>query len=321
MPKTNVKVVIPADHPPQLQGSPHLSRLKEYAEVELYSDRPLSDEEKVRRARDAEVLLNSRGNVRWPADVLKQLPKLKMITTCGIGTDAFDLEYCQQRGIIVCNIPGATAGIVAEHSLALMLAVARQAWFQTNELKAGRWTVRPNLYLRGRTIGLVGAGSIAVEKARLARAIGMHAIAWTFHPTELRAREMGVHFVSLEELLKTSDVVSVHVKLTEQSRGLIGKKEIAMMKPNAILVNTARGAVVDYQALADAINEGRIAGAGVDVYEVEPIDDNHPLLSCSQVVLTPHNADDTVEGRDLLNQGAVDNVIAYLEGRPRNRVV
>src|SRR5947209_8733643 len=126
---------------------------------------------------------------------------------------------------------------------------------------------------------------------------------------------------SLQELLSTSDVISLHLKLTEQSRGLIGRSELARMKPEALLINTARGALVDSTALADALNAGRLGGAGLDVFEEEPVPPGHPLLSCAQVVLTPHNADQTTEGMEILNGGAVDNIIAFLEGRPQNRVV
>jgi D-3-phosphoglycerate dehydrogenase len=315
------KIVIPGDFPPQLQGSPHLERLRQYGEVVLYADRPQSEDEKLRRAAGATCMINSRGAVRWPAELLRQLSDLKMISVCGIGTDAIDLAAARERGIVVCNIPGVTAPIVAEHALALLLAVARRAWFQTHELKQGRWTSRDNVYLRGKTLGLIGAGHIAAEMARLGRAIGMNLLAWTFHPTPERAAQMGVRFVPLEELLETSDAVSIHVKLTADSRGLIGRRQIERMKRGALLINTARGAIVDTEALVWALKSGHLDGAGIDVFDTEPISADHPLLSCEQVVLTPHNADQTPEGMDLLNGGAVDNVIAFLEGRPRNRVV
>ncbi|HLJ96944.1 MAG TPA: NAD(P)-dependent oxidoreductase [Gemmataceae bacterium] len=320
MPASPFVTVIPGDDPPQIQGSPHLDRLRAYGEVVLYTDRPKTVEERVLRARDAICLLNSRGAVHWPREVLRQLPRLRMISVCGIGTDAVDLETAHELGIVVCNLPGRTAPIVAEHALALMLATARRTWFQTNELKCGRWTSQYNLSLRGKTLGLVGAGSIAAETARLGRAIGMRVRAWTYHPSAQRAQSLGVEFVPFDELLGTSDVISLHLKLTEQSRGLIGRSELARMKPEALLINTARGALVDSTALADALNAGRLGGAGIDVFEQEPVPPGHPLLSCAHVVLTPHNADQTTEGMEILNSGAVDNIIAFLEGRPQNRV-
>jgi D-3-phosphoglycerate dehydrogenase len=321
MSNPHVSIVIPGDDPPQLQGSPHLQRLKRYGEVVLHVDRPISAEEKIRRTDNAACLINSRGAVKWPGEVLRKLPRLKMVSVCGIGTDAIDLEVAKELGIVVSNLPGQTAQLVAEHALGLMLAVAKRAWFQTNELKAGRWTSRDNVFLRGKTLGLVGAGNIAVEMARLAKAIGMEVLAWTFHPTPERAAHFGANLVSLEELLARSDVVSLHVKLTKESRGLIGANQIRLMKRGAMLINTARGPIVDTSALIEALNSGHLEGAGIDVFDAEPIPANHPLLSCQQVILTPHNADQTPEGMEMLNAGAVDNVIAFLEGRPRNRVV
>ena len=149
----------------------------------------------------------------------------------------------------------------------------------------------------------------------------MEVLAWTFHPTPERAARLGLTFVSLEELLARSDVVSLHVKLTGESRGLLGEAQLRRMKPGALLINTARGPVVESGALVDALNSGQLGGAGIDVFDDEPVPASHPLLACEQVVLTPHNADQTPEGTDLLNAGVVDNVLAYLDGTPQNRVV
>jgi D-3-phosphoglycerate dehydrogenase len=182
---SDVVIVIPGDDPPQLQGSPHLERLKSHGEVILHADRPSTVEDQVRRAGHAICLVNSRGAVKWPGDLLRRLPRLRMISVCGIGTDAIDLETAKELGIVVCNLPGQTAPIVAEHALGLMLALAKRAWFQTSELKSGRWTSRDNVYLRGKTLGLLGAGSIAAELARLGKAIGMQVLCF---PEQTAAR-------------------------------------------------------------------------------------------------------------------------------------
>jgi phosphoglycerate dehydrogenase-like enzyme len=320
MPDIRPLIVIPGDDPMQLAGSPQLARLEEYGRVVLYPDRPADDAEKVRRAREAACLINSRSSVTWPAHVLRQLPRLKMFAICGIGTDAIDLDVARELGIDVRNLPGRTAPIVAEHALGLLLAVAKRAWFQTNELKQGRWTATQNVYLRGKLLGLLGAGPIAVEMARLAQAIGMQVQAWTFRPSAERAQQLGIRFVGFDELLATSDCVSIHVKLTEETRGFIGRRELGLMKPGALFINTARGAVVDTAALVEAMNSGQLGGAGIDVFDEEPLPADHPLLACQQVVLTPHNADQTPEGMESLNSGVVENVIAFFEGRDVNRV-
>lgn len=316
-----ITVVVPGDDPVQIAGSPHLERLRPYGEVILYDTRPATLAEQIERARPADILINSRGAVKWPGEALRALPRLRMITTCSIGTDMIDLEAAQELGIVVCNQPGQTAPIVAEHVLGLMFAAAKRAAFQTAELKAGRWTRRENVLLRGKTLGIIGTGHIGAEVARLGRAIGMEVIAWTFHPSPERATALGVRYVELDELLSTADVVSLHVRLTEESRHLIGAREIGLMKPGALLINAARGGLVDTAALVAALNAGHLGGAGLDVYDEEPLPPDHPLLRCEQVVLTPHHADQTPEGVDLLNQGAVDNVLAFLAGQPRNVVI
>ena len=316
-----LKIVVPGDLPPQIQGSPHLERLKPYGDVVLYADRPETPEEKIRRAEDADILINSRGIVKWPAEILRQLPKLKLISLCSIGTDMIALDEAKERGITVCNQPGRTAPVVAEHGFGLMFALAKRAAFLTASMKAGGWPRMDNVYLQGKTLGIVGTGHIGAEMARLGRAIGMNVIAWTYNPSEARAEALRVQFVSLDELLQTSDVVSLHVRLTEESHHLVGARELGLMKQGAFLINVARGGVIDTDALITALNSGHLGGAAIDVYDQEPLPANHPLLECEQVILTPHCADMTPEGVELLNEGAVDNIIAFLEGTPQNVVV
>lgn len=313
-------IVVPGDDPPQIQGSPHLKRLEPYGEVVVYTDRPATFEEKIGRAQNADILINSRGIVKWPAEALRQLPRLRMITTCSIGTDMIDLGVARERGIVVCNQPGRTAPVVAEHAFGLMFALAKRAAFFTAAMRAGRWPRMDNVFLQGKTLGIVGTGHIGAEMARLGRAIGMHVIAWTYHPSSEKAERLGIRYVDLDELLRTADVISLHIKLTDDSRRLIGTREFALMKPGALLINCARAGMVDTEALVEALKTGHLGGAAVDVFDQEPLPPDHPLLACDQVVLTPHCADMTPEGVELLNEGAVNNVIAFLEGRPQNVV-
>lgn len=315
-----VTFVVPGDDPIQIQGSPHLDRLKPYGEVVLHTDRPASLEEKIVRVKDADIIINTRGIVNWPGEALKQLPKLRMITTCSIGTDMIDLEIASEFGVIVSNQPTGTVPSVAEHIFGLMFAVAKRAAYQTAEMKAGRWTRMENVYLQGKTLGVIGTGNIGGELARLGNAIGMNVIAWTFNPSPERAQRLGVRFVELDELLRQSDVVSLNVRISDETRQMIGRRELSLMKPTALLLNGGRGELVDTRALADALKSGNLAGAGVDVYEEEPPPADYPLFQCDQVVLTPHMADQTAEGFEALNEGAVDNVIAFLEGNPVNVV-
>ena len=312
--------MVPGDDPPQIQSSPHLDRLAPYGDIVLYTDRPTTSKEKVNRAKEADILINSRGMVNWTAPVLRQLPKLQMITTCSIGTDMIDLQIAKELGVVVCNQPGRTAPVVAEHAFGLMFALAKRAAFHTTETKAGRWNRIDNIFLRNKVLGIIGTGNTGSEMIKLGQAIGMNVIAWTLHPSQERADRLSIQYVSLEELLQTADVISLHVKLTNESKNLIGKQELELMKQGALLINCARGEVVQTDALVEALNVGHLGGAGIDVYDQEPPPFDYPLLACKQVILTPHCADMTPEGVDLLNQGAVDNIIAYLEGRPKNTV-
>ena len=314
------KIVVPGDNPPQIQGSSHLERLEPYGDVILHTNRPESLEEQINRAKDADIIMNTRGIVTWYAEALHQLPKLRLIATCSIGTDMLDLEAARELGIVICNQPGRTAPVVAEHGFGLMFAAAKRAAFMTAAVKEGGWPRMDNIYLQGKTLGIIGTGHIGVEMARLGQAIGMNVIAWTFNPSPERAAQLGVQYVELEELLQTADVVSLHVKLTDDSREMIGKRELELMKPNALLINVARGDIVDTDALVEALNSGHLGGAAIDVYDEEPPPPDHPLLACEQVILSPHCADMTAEGVDLLNEGVVDNVIAFLEGKPQNVV-
>ena len=316
-----LKIVVPGDAPPQIQGSPHLERLKPYGDVVLWTDRPQTSEEKIKRAEKADILINSRGMVEWTAEVLRGLPKLKLISLCSIGTDMIALDAAKKKGIVVCNQPGRTAPVVAEHSFGLMFALAKRTAFMTSAMQAGKWLRMDNVYLQGKTLGVIGTGHIGAEMARLAKVIGMNVIAWTYNPSKERARQLGIQYVTLQDLLRMSDVISLHVKLTDDSYHLIGERELALMKPNALLINVARGPVIDTDALVRALNNGHLNGAAIDVYDQEPPPTDHPILKCEHVILTPHCADMTPEGVDLLNEGAVDNIIAFLEGNPKNVVV
>ncbi len=314
------KIVVPGDDPPQIQGSPHLDRLRPYGDVRVYRDHPTDLDDQLRRVSGASVIINSRSSVRWPGGHLRSLPQLRLIATCSIGVDMIDIEAARECGITVSNQPGRTAPVVAEHAIGLMFAAAKRTAFQSQELKAGRWSPRQNIMLAGKTIGIVGTGNVGAAVARIARALDMRCLAWTFNPSPQRELELGVQFVDLDRLLGESDVVSLHLRLSPQSRNLIGAREFGLMKPGALLVNTGRGALVDEPALVDALRAGHLAGAGLDVFCREPLPPDHPILTCDQVVLTPHAADQTPEGVELLNEGAVANVIAFLEGRPNNVV-
>ncbi len=313
-------LVIPGDDPVQIAGSPRLDSLAEHYSIRLFDNRPSSDEEKLERAAGATAMINSRGAVTWPGEVLAQLPDLKFISTCGIGTDSIDLEACRRLGIVVSNIPGRTAPVVAEHAFALMMAISRKTSYFTEAMKRNNWHQVLSTSLSGKTLGVIGTGNIGTEMIRLSRAFGMEVIAWSFHPDPSKAEQWDFQYVERDEVFRRSDVVSLHVKLTDDSRHLVTSRELDLMSRGSLLVNTARGAVVDTSAVVDALNSGHLGGAALDVFETEPLEADHPLTQCEHVVLTPHCADQTPEGNDLLNLGATENAIAFAEGQPQNIV-
>ncbi len=313
-------VVVPSDDPAQCQGSPRIAELEAVAEVKIFPTRCESFDEQIERAKGATTIINSRSYLEWRDDSFELLPDLRFISVCGIGTDSIDLIAARERGITVSNIPGKTAPVVAEHAFGLMFAAAKRAAWYTEMTRQGQWVKQDGMFLSDKTVGIVGTGNIGAEMARMCNAFGMNVIAYTFNPSDERAERLGVRFVELEELMAESDVITIHTKLTPDSEKMIGAHEIGLMKPDAILVNVARGPIVDEAALVDALNEGRISGAALDVFENEPIPEDSPILKCEQVVLTPHIADMTPEGLDLLNQGVVENTLAYLNGSPINIV-
>jgi phosphoglycerate dehydrogenase-like enzyme len=312
-----LKVIIPDDCPSVLAASAGFRTLSEHAEVEHFDTLPGSSERLIERIRDAEAVINIRSSSKFTEDVFQGCPHLRLLSIWGTGTDNVDLTAAQRHRVTVTNTPGVSAASVAEHALALMLAVARGIPAQDAAVRGGSWPRGQGIELYGKTLGLIGLGAIGRQFAQIGRGIGMRVIAWTMHPNPA----LGVELVEFEQLLRTSDVVSLHVRLSPETQGMLGVREFGRMKPGAILVNTARGAIVDEAALIEALSTRRIAGAGLDVFATEPLPAGHPLTALSNVVLTPHSAGITPEALEAGLQMAVANVLNFLSGNPTNAVV
>jgi phosphoglycerate dehydrogenase-like enzyme len=310
------KLVVPDDWPPVLAASGGFGRLRELAEVQYFDTLPGSEERLLERIHDAEVVINIRASSKFMEEVFRHCPQLRLISLWGTGTDNIDLVAAERYGVTITNTPGVSAFSVAEHALALMLAGARGIPRQDAATREGGWPRGQGMELRGKTLGILGLGAIGRRMAELGGAIGMRVIAWTVHPNPA----FGVELVEFDQLLRSSDVVSIHLRLSGQTEGIIGAREFGLMKETAILVNTARGAIVDESALVDALTTKRIAGAGLDVFTTEPLPGGHALTKLSNVVLTPHSAGITPEALDAGLQLAVSNVESFLEGRPMNVV-
>ncbi|EMG38229.1 lactate dehydrogenase-like oxidoreductase [Desulfocurvibacter africanus PCS] len=280
--------------------------------------------EVVERARDADILLTNK--TRLPAEVIEALPKLKLVSVLATGYDVVDVAACARRGIPVSNVPGYGTASVAQHVFALILELANEAGAHDAAVKAGEWRgpdwcfwKRPVLELAGRTMGIVGLGSIGRAVAHLAHAFGMRVVA-----NSRSRRDMlpypGFAWLDLPELFAVSDVISLHCPQTKDNAGFVNKKLLERMKPEAMLVNTARGGLVNEADLADALNAGAIRGAGLDVVSVEPIRSDNPLLAARNCIITPHMAWASREARRRLMVVTTENVRAFLAGKPLNVV-
>jgi phosphoglycerate dehydrogenase-like enzyme len=311
------RIVIPDDAPPVMAPSAAYRTLLDREAVDYHDTLPAGEQPLIERIAGASVVINIRSSTRFTDAVFRQSPNLRLLSLWGTGTDNVDLAAAAVHGVTVTNTPGVSAFSIAEHALALMLATARRIPRVDAEIRQGRWPRGQAVQMHGKTLGIVGLGAVGRQFARLGVGIGMRVIAWTMHPNPA----LGFQLVSLDELLRSSDVVSLHVRLSSETLGFIGKGEIEKMKPSAILINTARGAIVEEQALLNALASNQIAGAGLDVFETEPLPYGHPLTHLENVVLTPHSAGVTPEALEAGLKLSIDNVWHFFDGRPTNVVV
>jgi phosphoglycerate dehydrogenase-like enzyme len=287
--------------------------LRALGDVTVHTERGADNEaELIRRIRDADVVLNIRGYTHFSAAVVDACERLRLISIWGTGTDHIDYAATRARGITVTNTPGVNAHAVAEHTIALMLAVARRIPSMDAGVRAGEWPRGLLVQLEGKTFGVIGLGAIGCRVATLASAFGMTVLASTLGEDGGRSRSVGAKHVPLEVLLRESDFVSLHLRLSDKTTRHLDRDRLALMKPSAILINTARAGLVDREALFEVLRESRIAGAGLDVFHEEPIRPDDPLLRLPNVVLTPHNAGSTAEVIDRGLQQAVENIQAFL---------
>ncbi|UPZ26965.1 hydroxyacid dehydrogenase [Streptomyces sp. LRE541] len=256
------------------------------------------------------------ANEPLSADVLARAPRLRVVVRTGVGHDSVDVEAARRLGIGVSNLPGINANAVAEYTLGLLLASARRLVHSATGVRAGGWPREDGHELRGATLGLVGYGAAARAVVPLARAFGMDVVCTTSVPEGLRG-DPAVRFVPFAELLATSDYVSIHTALTDRTRGLFDASAFARMKAAAVLINTARGAVVDEQALADAVRTGGIAGAALDVVAEEPLPAESPLRGVEGITVYSHLAGQTAQARRAAGLAGAAELVAALEGRAR----
>ncbi len=292
-------------------------RLAEKAELH-YFRRAFGSEDEAAEALDGfDVLIAMRERMPFPESMIDRLPSLRMISLTGARAPSLDLDACTRRGILVCNTGSASPSATAELALGLMIAAVRPIIGGDNAIRAGRFQedVQPGLALAGRTLGVIGLGRLGAQMAKFGLALEMTVIAWSQNLTDERAREVGVTRVEKDRLLVESNVVSLHLPLSDRSRGILGVADLERMKPGAVLINTSRGPLVNEAALIRAVREGRLVAA-LDVYDEEPLPKDHPFRTSRHTVLTPHlgyNVRDTFE---RFYQDSTENVLAFLDGRP-----
>ncbi|WP_328747584.1 D-2-hydroxyacid dehydrogenase family protein [Streptomyces sp. NBC_00285] len=297
------------------------SALADRVEVVSY-DTHFADEDALAAAlADADIVVTLRERVPFPGSLIARLPRLKLLIASGMRNSVIDYAAAEAHGVTVCGTASSSTPPV-ELTWALLLGLARGIVEESNALRTeGPWqsTVGADLY--GRRLGLLGLGKIGGSMARIGLAFGMEVSAWSQNLTEERAEEVGVDRAgSLEELLAESDFVSVHLALGDRTRGLLGPAELALLKPTAYLVNTSRAAIVDQDALLAALHEGRIAGAGVDVFDTEPLPAGHPMRTAPRLLATPHLGYVSRANYATYYGQAVENIQAYLAGSPVRRL-
>lgn len=288
--------------------------LKGRAEIIYYDTRTTDTQELIRRGQDADVIAVS--NLPLNGEVIRGCRKLKLLSVAFTGVDHIDMEACREQGVAVCNCAGYSTCAVADLVFGLLIGLCRNLIPCDSVCRReGTKDGLVGFELEGKTFGIIGTGAIGLRVANIAKAFGCRVLAYSRTVKEIP----GITYVGLDKLLEESDIVSLHVPLNDKTKGLIGAEEIGRMKKTAVLINTARGPVVDSSALAEALKEGRIAGAGVDVFENEPpVSADHPLFSAPNTIVTPHVAFATKEAMVKRAVTVFENVDLYLKGTPQN---
>jgi phosphoglycerate dehydrogenase-like enzyme len=291
------------------------SPVLERVDVDVFSEHIDDEDELARRLAPYDIVVLMRERTPMPASLLERLPNLRLLASTGRKNASIDVAAARDRGITVCGTdsPSSAPG---ELTWALILGLARNLVVEAERMRRGGWQSSLGADLAGRTLGVIGLGRIGTQVAAVGNAFGMDVLAWSENLTVERAAEVGVRAVPLDRLLAEADVVTVHQVLSKRTRGLLGARELALMKPTALLVNTSRAPIVDTVALLVALEEGRIGGAGLDVFDEEPLPADHPLRTAPRTLLTPHIGYVTEEVFRTYYQGVVEDITAFLDGSP-----
>jgi len=291
------------------------SLLKGRGEIQVFTEHLGSEDNAAKRLADFEIIVGMRERTPFPATLIRRLPKLKLLITTGMRNLSFDLEAAHSQGVTVCGT-GGVGNPTSELAVGLMIALMRDIPGQFNSMRQGGWQTRPGCSLAGKTLGLLGLGRVGGAVAVVGHALNMKVIAWSQNLTGQRAAECHARRVEKDELFRESDVLSIHLVLSGRTRGIVGARELSLMKPTAYLINTSRGEIVDEAALLKILQEKKIAGAAIDVYGVEPLPADHPIRHLDNVLLTPHLGYVSLENLSKMYQDAIEDIFAFLDGKP-----
>ncbi|MBT5773636.1 MAG: D-2-hydroxyacid dehydrogenase family protein [Dehalococcoidia bacterium] len=311
-----MRVAVLDDYQGVALGSADWAAVTARAEVVVFSDHVADEGELAERLQDFEVVVLMRERTPFPRSLFERLPKLRLLVTTGARNASVDAAAASDAGVVFCG----TAGLpypTAELTWGLILALVRRIAAEDAAVRRGEWQTTLGEGLQGKTLGVIGLGRLGSQVASVGRAFGMSVVAWSENLTRERTDEVGVELArSKAELLERADVVTIHLVLSERTRGLVGAAELGLMRESAYLVNTSRGPIVDEGGLVEALRSGSIAGAGLDVFDTEPLPAGHPLLSLDNVVLTPHVGYVTKETYEVFYGEAVEGIVAFLDGAP-----
>lgn len=310
------RCVVLDDFPGVALSSADWSAVTDRVDVRSVREHPASEAELIAQIADAEIVVTIRERIAFPRRVFEQLPRLRLLVSTGMRNSAIDMGAARDQGVVVSGTASSLTP-PAELTWALILGLARHLVAEDAAVRSGAWQGTVGMDLHGRTLGVVGLGRIGAAVTRIGLAFGMDVQAWSTHLTEDRCAEVGVRrAATLPDLLASSDVVTLHLKLGERSRGLIGAEELALMRPSALLVNTSRSALIDRGALLDALEGGRIGGAGLDVFDEEPLPVGDVIRTAPRTLLTPHLGYVTEDNLRTFFTEAVEDIAAHLDGTP-----
>lgn len=291
------------------------SKVEAKASLRVFRDHIADVDALAARLRPFEVIAVMRERTPFPRALIDRLPNLRVIVTSGLRNASIDISAATERGILVCGTES-VGFTTAEHAWAMLMAAARNIPEEEAALRRGTWQLGVGQTLRGRRLGILGLGKIGGQVAAFGKAFGMDVVAWSQNLTDERCREVGAKRVDKDDLLRTSDFITIHLVLSARTRNLIGAREFGLMKPSAILVNTSRGPIIHESALLAALQESRICRAALDVYDVEPLPGDHPILKMNNAVLTPHLGYVNDHNYGIFYPQQVETICAYLDGTP-----